>query len=307
MKVDKGQHAAAVSEAVHSARREQLIAYYEEAGPDFGEWSPGFNMHFGYYRLGFNPFRREQMLNEMNRQVLERLRLTGDGEHHIADLGCGVGATVRYAASRFPRSQILGLTVVPWQVEKGNAWNRQLGLHERARLRLADYTCTDLAAASVDGAYAIESSCHAEGANKEAFVREAARILRPGGRLVVADGFRTHPEPLGRVSGRLHEALCRSFVLPELAQTESFASALVQHGFEDVAIEDISWRVAPSALHAPAAVLWFMLKQVLRGQRLGERRIANLRGSVLSTVVGMNRFKFGYYLVSATKKATTPA
>jgi hypothetical protein len=31
---------------------DRLIAYYEEAGPDFGQWSRGFNMHFGFYRLG---------------------------------------------------------------------------------------------------------------------------------------------------------------------------------------------------------------------------------------------------------------
>ena len=296
------KRAAAAAEVVQRSRHEQLIAYYEQAGPDFGEWSPGFNMHFGYYRLGFNPFRREPMLNEMNRQVLDRLRLTGGGEHLIVDLGCGVGATVRYAASRFPRAQVLGLTVVPWQVEKGNAWNREVGLQERAKLQLADYTSSNLAAGSVDGAVAIESSCHAAGADKEAFVREAARILRPGGRLVVADGFRKHGRPLGPVSSRLHDALCRSFVLPELAQTERFASALVRHGFEDVAIEDIAWRVAPSALHAPVAVLWFMLKQVLQGKRLSEWRINNLRGSVLSTLTGMNRFAFGYYLVSATRK-----
>ena len=132
---------------------------------------------------------------------------------------------------------------------------------------------------------------------------EASRILKPGARLVVADGFRNHPErPLGRMYGRLHESLCRSFVLPELGQIEGFASALVRHGFEDVTIEDISWRVAPSALHAPVAVLWFMLKKLLRGERLGEQRIDNLRGSVVSTLIGTNRFQFGYFLVTATKK-----
>src|SRR6266542_85614 len=55
---------AAVPEAIGGSRYEQLIAYYEEAGPDFGAWSPAFNMHFGYYRFGFNPFRRERMLND---------------------------------------------------------------------------------------------------------------------------------------------------------------------------------------------------------------------------------------------------
>ena len=282
-----------------TSQYDRLIAYYEQAGPDFEEWSPAFNMHFGYYRFGFNPFRRERMLNEMNRQVLSRLRLTGDREEHIVDLGCGVGATVRYAAASFPRARVLGITVVPWQVEKGNAMNRRVGLHERALLRLSDYTSSDLESASVDGAYAIESACHAQGPDKEAFVREAARVLRPGGRLVVADGFLKHPErPLGRVFGRLHDSLCRSFVLPELGQIERFETALARHGFTDVTIEDISWRVAPSALHAPAAVLWFMLKNA---GRLGVWRVNNLRGSFLSTVLGANRLKCGYYLVSATR------
>src|SRR6185503_15209812 len=116
---------------------------------------------------GLNPFRREPMLNEMNHQVLQRLRLNPGREEFLVDLGCGVGATVRYAASAFPEKRILGVTVVPWQVEKGNDWNRRLGIDSRARLELADYTCTGLPADSVDGAYAIESSCHAEGADKE--------------------------------------------------------------------------------------------------------------------------------------------
>jgi ubiquinone/menaquinone biosynthesis C-methylase UbiE len=286
---------------VRDPQHQQLIAYYEEAGPDYGFWSPGFNMHFGYYRFGFNPFRRERMLNEMNRQVLERLRLTADRDDLIVDLGCGVGATVRQAAQQFPRKRILGFTVVPWQVEKGNAWNRSLGLHGRAQLQLADYTCTGLASASVDGAIAIESACHSEGSDKDVFVREAARILRPGGRLVVADAFLKHERPLGRLYGRLHESLCRSFVVPELGQIERFAAALVRHGCEDVAIEDISWRVAPSTLHAPVAVLWFLLKSLVRGERLVERRVNTLRGSVLCTLVGTNRYKFGYYIVSATR------
>jgi hypothetical protein len=92
-------------------------------------------------------------------------------------------------------------------------------------------------------------------------------------------------------------------VLPELGQIEAFGNALVRHGFHDLVIEDVSWRVAPSALHAPAAVVWFGLKKVLRGEPLGERRVNNLRGSVVSALLGLNRRKCGYYLVSATKRA----
>ena len=281
----------------------RLIAYYEEAGPDFGQWSAGFNMHFGFYRSGLNPLNRESMLNELNRQVLSRLRLGDEGDGTIVDLGCGVGATVRYAASMFPTKEIVGVTIVPWQVEKGNSWNQQIGVHPRARLELRDYTCTGLPPASIAGAYAIESACHADGPDKESFVREAARILKPGARLVVADGFLKNPHrPLGRVFTRLHDALCRSFVLPELGQSERFTEALDRNGFADITVEDISWRVAPAALHAPVAVLWFALKKTLAREPLGEWRVNNLRGSFLSAVLGANRLKFGYYLVAASRQ-----
>jgi MPBQ/MSBQ methyltransferase len=282
---------------------DRLIAYYENAGPDYAEWSSGYNMHFGYYRPGVNPLRRESMLDEMNRQVLQRLGLVPDRDHLVVDLGCGVGATLRTAASMYPHKQILGITVVPWQVETGNAWNRRLGLFPRARLQLGDYTSTGFVNASVDGAVAIESACHAEGPGKEPFVREAARILKPGSRLVAAAAFLKNPDRgLGPLSTRFHEILSRSFVLPQLGQIESFAAGLVRHGFGDVLVEDISWHVAPSVVYAPLVVSTYVLKKVLRRQSFGEHSINHLRGSLLCTLLGANRLKFGYYLVSATKR-----
>lgn len=245
------------------------------------------------------------MLRELNRQVLDRLRLPPHHAGFIVDMGCGVGATLRDAAARFPSSEVCGITVVPWQVETGNALNRSSGVYPRARLELRDYTASGLGAQSVDGAYAIESACHAPGPDKERFVREAARLLRPGARLVVADGFRKRADRrLGPASRRLHDALCRSFVLPELAGIGPFAAALERHGFDEIVIEDASWRVAPSALHAPAAVAWFALVKRLRGEPLGYWSANNLKGSVLSALVGAIRWRFGYYVVSARRRVS---
>jgi SAM-dependent methyltransferase len=167
---------------------------------------------------------------------------------------------------------------------------------------LTDYTATGLPPASVDGAVAIESACHAEGPDKLPFVREAARLLKPGARLAVADAFLKNPDrPLGPISSRLNDLLNRSFVLPQLPQIESFADALARCGFEDISIEDISWRVAPSVMYAPYVVTSFVLKRWLRRQKLSEHTRANLRGSLMCSFLGINRVKFGYYLVSARK------
>lgn len=283
--------------------RDRLVAYYENAGPDYGAWSRGFNMHFGYYRRGVNPFRRESMLEEMNRQVLSRLALQPAFDGAILDLGCGVGATVRSAAAAFPSAHVLGITLVPWQVETGNAWNRRLGIHPRARLDLADYTSTALPPASVDGALAIESACHAAGSDKAPFIAEAARVLRPGARLVVADAFLKNPaRALDPLSARLNALLNQSFVLPQLPQIEHFTAALARRGFTAVTAEDISWRVAPSVMYAPYVVASFVLRKLLRHETLGEYTRNNLRGSLMCSLLGINRLKYGYYIVTATRE-----
>jgi MPBQ/MSBQ methyltransferase len=283
---------------------DRLVAYYENAGPDYGAWSRGFNMHFGYFggfsRWGMKAFRRESMLEEMNRQVLARLALPSGCNGLILDLGCGVGATVRSAASRFPSAGVLGITLVPSQVETGNAWNRRLGIYPRARLDLVDYTSTSLRSASVDGALAIESACHAHGSDKAPFVAEAARILKPGARLVVADAVLKNPDrALDALSARLNDLLNRSFVLPQLPQIEHFTVALARHGFGNVVVEDISWRVAPSVMHAPYVVAAFVLKKLLRHETLGEYTRNHLRGSLMCSLLGINRLKYGYYIVTA--------
>src|SRR5215472_10272044 len=126
----------------HSAPQVSLEQYYSEAGPDYAAWRPEFNMHFGYYRAGANPLRRESMLEQMNGEVLARLRLADNPEPMLLDLGCGLGATLRSIARRLPHARLLGLTRVPWQVEHAHALNVAAGCEERARVTQGDYEDT---------------------------------------------------------------------------------------------------------------------------------------------------------------------
>src|SRR5580658_2707990 len=96
--------------APHVAPKIGLEQYYSEAGPDYAAWSREFNMHFGFYRAGANPLRREDMLEQMNAEVLSRLQLENIAEPRLLDLGCGLGATLRSFARRLPNAQLVGVT-----------------------------------------------------------------------------------------------------------------------------------------------------------------------------------------------------
>src|ERR1700683_3849782 len=222
-----------------------LEQYYSEAGPDYAAWSREFNMHFGYYRAGVNPLRRETMLEQMNAEVLARLKLERIADPHLLDLGCGVGATLRSFARRLPQAWLLGITRVPWQVENARALNHAAGCGERVRVLEGDYEETVLPNASYDGVYALESSCHAHGADKAALLAEAYRLLRPGGRLVVADGFLESDGFANDLQQRIYRKLCDCWVIEQLAQLDLFRARLAELGFTDITIEHLQMRVAP--------------------------------------------------------------
>lgn len=281
---------------------ERIIRYYQEAGMDYEHWSRNFNMHFGYFRWGLNPFDRETMLEQMNAEIAERLRIDAEKPAFLLDLGCGVGATARHIARRFNNVKIIGATIVPWQVEKGFELNLAANLTEKVEIINADYRNLPCADACADGVYVAESSCHDDSLHKERVIAEAARTLKSGGRFVIADCFIKKPErKFNVVHQKCYDAICENWALPDMACLSGFTDTLEKHGFTDIEVKDISWQIAPSVAHAPFAVLTFIIKKFFAGEKLKRQSVNNLKGSLLALILGMNRAKFSYCLISAVK------
>jgi MPBQ/MSBQ methyltransferase len=235
--------------------------------------------------------------------VLARLQLGGIAEPRLLDLGCGLGATLRSFARRLPHARLLGLTKVPWQVEHACALNEAAGCGERVRVIEGDYEATALPHSSYDGMYALESSCHAHGADKGALLAEAHRLLRPGGRLVVADGFLANSRFASALQQRIYRKLCECWVIEELAQLHLFIARLELLGFTDIAVEHLQMRVAPSVAHIPWVTLKFLLTDVVFGKRKMTRaRWNNVLAPVLLPLVGAPLGPMTYCMVSATKR-----
>ena len=284
------------------ASRIGLEQYYSEAGPDYAAWSREFNMHCGYYRAGANPLDRESMLEQMNAEGLARLHLDGVEKPELLDLGCGLGATLRSFVRRLPHARLLGLTRVPWQVERARELNDAAGCGAHVRVIQRDYEDTTLPGSSYDGACALESSCYAHGADKGALLVEAHRLLRPGARLVVADGFLGRGRFAGALQQRIYRKLCECWVIEEFGQLHLFTARLEQLGFTDITVEHLQWRVAPSMAHIPWVTLKFLLTDVVCGKRKMTRaRWNNVLAPVLLPLVSEPLGPLTYCMITATK------
>ena len=282
--------------------RDAVVRYYSEASQDYEAWSPGFNMHFGYWRPWLNPFRLETMLDEMTRQVLTRLEVDREATGKLLDMGSGLGGPARLVARETAGLRVHAVTIVEWQTKHARELAIQGGAGARVQFVQADYTATPWPEGTYDGAYAIESACHADGGDKAAVIREAARVIRPGARFVVADGFLKHGRPMFPWFRWCYRKVCRNWAVEDFAQLDLFVDVLRRSGFDGIRVEEISYRIAPSVMHIPTVTARFLVRELWKsGWRLGSVRWGHLLACVLSPVVGMARSRFGYFLITAKK------
>jgi tocopherol O-methyltransferase len=206
--------------------------YYRETRWDFCLLWSGSDLHFGLYERPWT--RHTEALRATNR-LLADLAGIGPGSR-VLDAGCGVGGCCLQLAGEFGAA-CTGITLVPAQADFAKRRASRIAGAGSCEFFVADYTRTRLPSASFDAVLATESLCHAP--DKAAFYREAARLLRPGGRLVVAEYVR-RADPLGADAERLLREWLEGWALPGLDTEDEHRRHALAAGFEDVRIEDRS-------------------------------------------------------------------
>jgi SAM-dependent methyltransferase len=117
------------------------------------------------------------------RLVHRALRLLNVGDDmDILDLACGRGASTYLIASRFPTCQVLGADILASSVLAARALYGQTA---NQQFIAADATWLPFRDASFDRILCLEAAFHFS--DRGAFLREARRVLRRGGRLAVVD------------------------------------------------------------------------------------------------------------------------
>jgi len=139
-------------------------------------------------------------------ELLDDLHLRGDEQ--VLDLGCGRGAVLLLAARRLTTGRAVGVDVWRSFDQSGNseeATRRNAvaeGVADRVQLHTADMTALPLQDDSFDLVVSSLAIHNIRGrAGRAKAVNEAVRVLRPGGRLMIADvrGTRSYAVQLAEI------------------------------------------------------------------------------------------------------------
>jgi ubiquinone/menaquinone biosynthesis C-methylase UbiE len=206
----------------------------------------GGNLHFGYWENEKDDSSIEAATDRLTDLVADRLDLVGTGR--VLDVGCGSGkAAVQISTGR--GLHVIGITVSGHQVQLAQARQHEEGLPGLASFQLADAMEIPFEDCSFDGAYAIESILHM--ADKNAVFGHLARVLRPGGRLVVADFYQD-----GEISAEYADLMVQGSQLiqaPPLITADTYRECVHRAGLELVDFRDVRENVQRSYESVAAA------------------------------------------------------
>ncbi|MFJ4796831.1 class I SAM-dependent methyltransferase [Kitasatospora purpeofusca] len=136
--------------------------------------------HWGWTEPGQSKWRCWRAQRQLEGVLGRKLALTPGSR--VLDAGCGSGVVARQLAARFGL-RVTGVDLMDFHVREARRLSARAALEGRTSFSWGDFHELDLPAGSFDGAYSMETLCHAHDPARA--LAEFHRLLRPGGRLVL--------------------------------------------------------------------------------------------------------------------------
>jgi tocopherol O-methyltransferase len=270
---------------INESLKKEIINYYNSCEVNYKRWwdlDRSLAMHAGFWDESTKTL-SEALVKE--NAVLADMANIQPGEW-ILDAGCGYGGSTLYLAEQ-RQAKVIGITLCEKQVSVAQEKASKRQIAYAPEFLVMDYTQMTFPEASFDVVWAIESVCHAE--DKRDFLKEAWRILKPEGRLIVADGFHVKNN-YNEDEKKLLAKAVNGWAVVSMESQPNFEQALKEQGFKNIQVIDAT----PKVLRSSKRLFLYSFPGWI-GSRLGE-----IFG--WSTRTQTNDFKSYHYQYHAVKK-----
>jgi len=196
-------------------------------------------LHYGYWDDSTQS--HTQSLLNKNQKLYEAANIKSSD--YVLDAGCGIGGSSIWMAKNHA-NRLKAITISAKQAYYAGRHAKRHGVAELVDFEVSDFCQTPYADETFDIVWGLESVCHA--LNKADFIREAFRVLKKGGRLVVCDGFLMQREVADEDWPAMVDCL-DGWAVPNLCLRNEFEQLLSEQGFASIKYDDITEQTLPSA------------------------------------------------------------
>jgi ubiquinone/menaquinone biosynthesis C-methylase UbiE len=228
------------------------------------------SLHLGFHDKDHTG--RAEAITNMIRVLADTARVKpGD---RILDAGCGIGGSAVWLAKN-RGAKVVGIDINQAHLTMARSFAKKSLVEDAVEFLSRDFVDTGFPDESFDVIWGIESPCHTN--DKKDFLSEVKRLLKPNGRLVVADYFLAR-ERINPREARTLRLWLSGWAVPNLANAKWFRGYLEDLGFENIIFRDATKNVTPSsnALYF-ASILFFPGQKLLEFYRIaGEVQVKNV-------------------------------